>query len=175
MKRLVLFMIAPAFLGCAMTPNVNTRKAGQPWNYYGNLANLYHDQTGGTKVALVWLDQVQFQRVKPSEFQKTVRGLLGQGYRKIGNVSVRSQYFVDPYEVKKLAADKGAHLVVGCWFGAGDTRSRSRVLEYWYQLLDKAGQPAPNPTPQSPDLNPVVPINPLSPINRHDLNQPGVY
>ena len=53
-----------------------------------------------------------------SEFQKTVRTYLGQGYRKIGMVSVRSQYFVDPYEIKKLAADKGAHLVVGCWFTA---------------------------------------------------------
>ena len=175
MKRFVLLMIAPAFLGCAMTPNVNNRKAGQPWNYYGNLTSLYRDQTGGTKPALVWMDQVQFQRVQPSDFRKTVRGLLTQGYRKIGNVSVRSEYFVDPYEVKKLAADKGAHLVIGCWFGAGGTRSRSRVLEYWYQLLDKPGQAAPNPAPQSPDLNPAVPINPVSPINRNDLNNPGVY
>src|ERR1700722_8811237 len=96
MKLFVLLMIALAFLGCEMTPNVNTRKAGQPWNYYGDLRSVYRDQAGGTKIDLVWFDQVQFQRVDPRDFRKVVGALLKQGYRKIGMVSVRSQYYVDP-------------------------------------------------------------------------------
>jgi hypothetical protein len=152
MKLHFLLMVAPAFFGCAFTPNVNTRKPGQPWNYYGNLANAYRDQTGGTQVALVWMDQVIFQRVEPSEFQKTVRTFLGQGYRKIGIISVQSQYFVDPYEMKKLAADKGARLVVGCWFTAHDTRSQTRMVQYWYQLLDKETAPPASVVPQGPVL-----------------------
>jgi hypothetical protein len=169
MKRFVLLLIAPAFLGCALTPNVDTRKAGRPWNYYGDLGNVYRDQTGGTQVALVWLDQVQFRRVTQSEFQKTVRTLLGQGYRKIGMISVHSQYFVDPYEVRKLAADKGARLVVGCWFTAPGTRTKLRTVDYWYQLLDKAGAPGPSAIPQAPV---VIPIGPAAPTG---LPQPGVY
>jgi hypothetical protein len=137
MKSFVLLILAPAFLGCAMTANVNTRKAGHPWNYYGDLGSVYRDETGGTQVALVWLEQVQFQRVSRNEFQKNVQTFLRQGYRKIGFVSVRSQYFVDPYEVKKLAADKGARLVIGCWFNAHETRSKVWMVDYWYQLLDK--------------------------------------
>ena len=119
------------------------------------LGECYRDQTGGTQVALVWLDQVQFRRVTQSEFQKTVRTLLGQGYRKIGMISARSQYFVDPYEVKKLAADKGARLVVGCWFTARETRTNLRTVDYWYQLLDKATAPAPSAIPQTPAVVPV--------------------
>jgi hypothetical protein len=52
-------------------------------------------------------------------------------------VSVRSEYFVDPYEVKKLAADKGAKLIVGTWFKSARSRARYPMTEYWYQLLDK--------------------------------------
>jgi hypothetical protein len=152
MKLHFLLLIAPAFFGCAFTPNVDTRKPARPWNYYGDLASAYRDQTGGTKVALVWMDQVQFLRVKPNEFQKTVRTYLVQGYRKIGIISVRSQYFVDPYEMKKLAADKGARLVVGCWFTAHETKSQTRMVEYWYQLLDKASLPPASAVPQGPVL-----------------------
>ena len=155
MKFLVLLIVALAFFGCVLTPNVNTRKAGRPWNYYGDLSNVYRDQTGGTKAALVWMDQVQFQRVQPSDFQKTVRGLLTQGYRKIGNVSVRSEYFVDPYEIKKLAADKGARLVIGCWFTAREPRTQSRSVDYWYQLLDKAGTIPPGAVSPAPVLAPA--------------------
>jgi hypothetical protein len=39
--------------------------------------------------------------------------------------------------VKKLAADKGAKLVVGSWFEVPRSRSRKPVTEYWYQLLDR--------------------------------------
>jgi hypothetical protein len=154
MKHFVLLILASALFGCAMTPNVNTRKAGHPWNYYGDLGSVYRDETGGTQVALVWLEQVVFQRVDRSEFQKIVQTYLHQGYRKIGFVSVRSQYFVDPYELKKLAADKGARLVVGCWFNAHETRSKVWMVDYWYQLLDKNGTapvvvaPTPLPTPK---------------------------
>jgi len=154
MKFFVLVILASAFVGCAMTPTVNKRKAGQPWNYYGDLGSVYRDQTHGTPVALVWLDQVQFQRVNPSEFQKSVQTFLKQGYRKIGFVSVRSQYFVDPYELKKLAADRGAHLVIGCWFTAGETRSGLRMVDYWYQLLDKTG--APSPGVSAPVVAPAI-------------------
>jgi hypothetical protein len=80
---------------------------------------------------------VQFNQVSPNDFVKTVKSLTIQGYRKIGFVSVRSEYFVDPYEVKKLAADKGAKLIVGTWFKSARSRARYPMTEYWYQLLDK--------------------------------------
>jgi hypothetical protein len=152
MKLFVLLMLAPAFVGCVLTPNVNTRKPGQPWNYYGDLTSVYRDQTAGTRVELVWLDQVQFRRVDKGEFQKTVRAYLDQGYRKIGLVSVQSRYFVDPYEVRKLAADKGANLVVGCWFMPTERRSKSSVVEFRYQLLDKSVPAAPSAVPTGPGL-----------------------
>jgi hypothetical protein len=175
MKRFVLLLIAPAFLGCALTRNVDNRKAGRPWNYYGDLGSVYRDQTRGTQVALVWLDQVQFQRVTQSDFPKTVRTLLGQGYRKIGMISVRSQYFVDPYEIKKLAADKGARLVVGCWFASRDRRTNLRTVDYWYQLLDKAGAPAPSAVPQAPAVTPVGPAGPTGLPQPGGYSQPGGY
>ena len=146
MKLLMLLMLVLAFCGCATTPNVDTRKPGENWNYYGDLASLYRDENGGRPVALVWLEQVQFTGVNPGQFQKTVRTFLTQGYRKIGFISVRSQYFVDPYDAKKLAADKGARLVVGCWFSVPNTRAKSNMVEYWYQLLDKESAPPPAPT-----------------------------
>jgi hypothetical protein len=150
MRFLILLIPVLVFFGCALTPTVNTRKPGQPWNYYGDLMSVYRDQTGGEQVALVWLDQVQFSKVNRSDFQKSVQTYLHQGYRKIGFVSVRSPYFVDPYEIKKLAADKGARLVVGCWFTAHETKSQSRLVDYWYQLLDKVGAPPPTVIPQAP-------------------------
>jgi hypothetical protein len=137
MKKLIGLMFAMVFTGCTLTPNVDTRQAGQHWNYYGALLDIYRDQTGGKPVALVWLNQVQFTEVSPSNFSKTVKSYAGQGYRKIGFLSVQSKYFVDPYEVKKLAADKGARLIVGTWFEKRRGRSRYRIDEYWYQLLDK--------------------------------------
>ena len=149
MKFPLLLVLALELCGCALTPSVNTRKPGQQWNYYGDLSNLYRDETRGRAVALVWLDQVQFQRVSPNEFQKTVHTLLTQGYRKIGFVSVRSQYFVDPYSIKKLAADKGARMIVGCWFLADDRRAKPNEVNYWYQLLDKDTVPPPGPLPRT--------------------------
>jgi hypothetical protein len=137
MKKLIGLMFAMAFTSCTLTPNVDTRRAGQHWNYYGALLDVYRDQTGGRRVALVWLNQVQFTEVSPSDFAKTVKSLAGQGYRKIGFLSVQSKYFVDPYEVKKLAADKGARMIVGTWFETARGRSTHRINEYWYQLLDK--------------------------------------
>jgi hypothetical protein len=154
MKNFLLLTIVPAFFSCALTPNVNTRKAGQPWNYYGDLASAYHDQTQGAKVQLVWMDQVQYRRVEQSQFQKTVQGFLKQGYRKIGIITVRSNYFVDPYEIKKLAADKGASVIVGCWFAGREMRTGFWSYEYWYQLLDKANQPTRAVVPQGPVLVP---------------------
>src|SRR5207249_7652258 len=112
MKFFALLIISFGFVGCALTPSVDTRKSGQPWNYYGDLSSVYRDQTRGTRVELVWLDQVQFQRVNPNEYQKVIEAYLKQGYRKIGMLSVRSRYFVDPYEARKLAEDNGARLVV---------------------------------------------------------------
>jgi hypothetical protein len=137
MKRLIPPLFALVFYGCALTPNVNTRRAGQQWNYYGDLLDVYRDQSGRRPVALVWLNQVQFTRVSPNDFAKIVKSFTIQGYRKIGFVSVRSEYFVDPFEVKKLAADKGAKLIVGSWFAVARGRSRNPITEYWYQLLDK--------------------------------------
>jgi len=136
-NEIIALLSALMLCGCALTPNVNTRRAGQRWNYYGNLLDVYRDQTGGQPVALVWLNQVQFNQVSPGDFAKTVKSFTTHGYRKIGFVSVRSEYFVDPYEVKKLAADKGAKLIVGTWFKSARNRARYPLTEYWYQLLDK--------------------------------------
>jgi hypothetical protein len=169
MKLFVLLIIAPAFCGCVLTPSVDTRKAGRPWNYYGDLVTSYRDQTGGTKVELVWLDQVQFHRVDQREFRKTVQTFLTQGYRKIGMVAVRSQYFVDPYEVRKLAADKGARMVVGCWFAAGETNTKMRILEYWYQLLDKAAPPTHGPASPTQGAVPQEPVLGPTPVPRSTL------
>jgi hypothetical protein len=137
MKNSLAFLLALLFSSCDLTPNVNTRRAGEPWNYYGNLRDVYRDQTGGRPVALVWLNQVQFTQVSAGDFVKTVRSLMIQGYHKIGFVSVRSEYFVDPYEVKKLAADKGAKVVVGNWYRIAGPHARNPTTEYRYQLLDK--------------------------------------
>jgi hypothetical protein len=154
MKFFFLLIIAPALFSCALTPNVNTRKAGAPWNYYGDLESVYRDQSRGTKVQLVWLDQVQFHRVAQSEFAKAVQALLKQGYRKIGMIAVRSPYFVDPYEIKKMAADKGASMIVGCWFGGHLMRTGFWSFEYWYQLLDKAKPPTQPVPAQRPAFAP---------------------
>jgi hypothetical protein len=122
--------------GCALTPNVDTRHAGRDWNYYGNLSDVYRDETRGRPVALVWLNQVQFVQTSQRDFSKTVKSYTDKGFRRIGFLSVQSARFVDPYEVEKLAADKGAKLVLGAW--ARTRRGRSRnMTEYWYQLLDK--------------------------------------
>lgn len=160
MKYFVLLIIAPVFLSCGLTPNVNTRKAGQPWNYYGDLGGVYQDQTRGANAQLVWLDQVQFRRVEQSAFQKTVQDLMKQGYRKIGMIAVRSSYFVDPYEIKKLAADRGANMIVGCWFAGYQTRTGFWSYKYWYQLLDKAVPKNTAAVPQAPVSAPTPPNRP---------------
>jgi hypothetical protein len=98
-----------------MTRDVNRRKAGEEWYYYGPLLDMYQDQTGGSPVALVWIEQVQTQTVEPGKFNDAVRALARQGYRKIGFLSVRSVYpipEVDPNLIMRLAADKGAQRVV---------------------------------------------------------------
>ena len=84
MKRFVLLMIAPAFLGCALTPNVNTRKAGRPWNYYGDLGSVYRDQTGGTQSPWFGWIRSNFKEWIRSEFQKTVRTSCIRGIEKSG-------------------------------------------------------------------------------------------
>jgi hypothetical protein len=162
MKLCLLVLALPFLVGCAITPNVDTRKPGQPWNYYGDLTSVYQDQTGGARVALVWLEQVQFNRVERNQFQKTIQIDLGQGYRKIGIVAARSPFFIDPYEAKKLAADKGANLVVGCWFTPPGARVNGQTRDYWYQLLYRSPnykpppprppRPAPQPAARHPAL-----------------------
>jgi hypothetical protein len=146
MGRVFSVFFVSLILGCALTPTVNTRKPGEPWTYYGDLTGVYRDQTNRAPVALVWLEQVLFTRTQRADFQKTLQGLLKQGYKKIGIVIVQNPYFVDPYEAKKLAADKGANLVLGCWFAAGRTSGQRELVEYWYQFLYKA-TPAPVPAP----------------------------
>ena len=82
MKRFALLLIVLASFGCVTTPNVNNRKAGRPWNYYGDLVSVYRDQTGGTKVALVWLDQVSFRKGGPARFSKNRPDLPDSGVSK---------------------------------------------------------------------------------------------
>ena len=113
--RPTALVILAFFCGCAMTRDVNRRKAGEEWYYYGPLLDVYQDQTGGNPVALVWIGEVQTQTVEPGKFSDAVRALARQGYRKIGFLSVRSVYpipEVDPNLINRLAADKGAQRVV---------------------------------------------------------------
>ena len=113
--RLIALVIVALFCGCAMTRDVNRRKAGEEWYYYGPLLDIYQDQTGGSSVALVWIEQVQTQTVEPGKFNDAVRALAREGYRKIGFLSVRWVYpipGVDPILFLRLAADKGAQRVV---------------------------------------------------------------
>ena len=113
--RLTALVILAFFCGCAMTRDVNRRKAGEEWHYYGPLLDVYQDQTGGSPVALVWIGEVQAQTVEPGKFKDAVRELARQGYRKIGFLSVRSVYpipEIDPNVINRLAADKGAQRVV---------------------------------------------------------------
>jgi hypothetical protein len=150
MKLFFQFLTLSLFLGCGITPNVNNRKAGEPWNYYGDLTGLYRDQTNGAPAAMVWLETVQFTRTEKADFQKTLQTNLKQGYKKIGVLAVRHRYFVDPYDMRKLAADKGANLVVGCWFTVGrtsDSDTPGQLVEYWYQFLYKPAAPTPTPSP----------------------------
>src|ERR1700737_1444072 len=81
--RIALLVVAALLCGCAMTKDVNRRKAGEKWYYYGPLLDLYQDQTGGSAVALVWIEQVQTQTVASGKFNETIRELAKQGYRKI--------------------------------------------------------------------------------------------
>jgi hypothetical protein len=114
-SRKVLLLVAFLLCGCAMTRDVNRRKAGEEWYYYGPLLDMYQDQTSGSPVALVWIEQVQTQTVEPGKFNEAVRALAREGYRKIGFLSVRSVYpipEVDPNLIMRLAADKGAQRVV---------------------------------------------------------------
>jgi hypothetical protein len=164
MKLFCLFLILSLFLGCEMTPNVNNRKAGEPWNYYGDLTRLYRDQTNGARAAMVWLDQVQFTRTQKADFQKTLQTSLKQGYKKIGLLAVQHRYFVDPFEMRKLAADKGANLVVGCWFTVSKKSVpdiQGQLVEYWYQFLYKPPAPTPPPIPTpspTPQTSTAAPI-----------------
>jgi hypothetical protein len=114
-SRTLLLLLVVLMFGCAMTRDVNRRKAGEEWYYYGPLLDLYQDQTAGSPVALVWIEQVQTQTVEPGKFNDVVRELAQQGYRKIGFLSVRSVYpfpEIDPNLINRLAADKGAQRVV---------------------------------------------------------------
>jgi len=169
MKYFILLILAPAFFSCALTPNVNTRKAGQHWNYYGDLGSVYQDQTRGAKAQLVWLDQITFQRVEQSAFQTTVQAFMKQGFRKIGLISVRSAHFVDPYEIKKLAADKGANLIIGCWFAGYETRTGFWSYKYWYQLLDKTGPPTHGPASPTQGAVPQEPVLGPTPVPRSSI------
>ena len=169
MKPFYLLLILSLVLGCEMTPNVNNRKAGEPWNYYGDLTGLYRDQTNGGRAAMVWLDQVQFTRTQRADFQKTLQAILKQGYRKIGLIAVRHRYFVDPFEMKKLAADKGANMIVGCWFAVGKNNlpdTPGQLVEYWYQFLYKPVAPTPAPVP-SPTPSPVPRPGTTEPIGAY--------
>ena len=140
--RLTALVILAFFCGCAMTRDVNRRKAGEEWYYYGPLLDMYQDQTGGSPVALVWIGEVQTQTVEPGKFNDAVREFARQGYRKIGFLSVRSVYpipEVDPNLINRLAADKGAQRVVATSRPIRSVRgAKPIVTDVW---RGKLGQP----------------------------------
>lgn len=172
LKLSVLIVIAAAVCGCARTEDVNRRKAGEPWYYYGYLLNFYHDENRGSPVALVWREQVQVQTVDRAAFQKTVKTLISQGYKKLGYLALRSAYPIYPEDVTGLAADKGAQVVVACSFPSGSVKGQEPVinhvvtgrlgqqryffgskatnwvdLENWLQFLGSMNPPSPQPLP----------------------------
>ena len=65
---------------------------------------------------------------------------------------------------------KGARVVVGCWFRAGETNAKSLIVEYWYQLLDKAPPPTPGVVPPTQSAVPQEPVLGPTPAPR-----PGLY
>ncbi|MBV9390753.1 MAG: hypothetical protein JOY96_02560 [Verrucomicrobia bacterium] len=95
-----------------MTHDVNQRKAGEKWYYYGYLLAFYHDQLNSRERHLVWLEQVLYLPVDEAKFGATVQSLLAQGYRKIGFLRIRTVYNLDSFDLTRIAADKGAQIVV---------------------------------------------------------------
>ena len=162
MRISALLLIASILCSCSMSSNVNTRKAGEPWHYYGYLRDVYRTQNSGRAVSLVWYNQVKIQDVSRGEFRNSIRTLISQGYRKIGFISILTAAIVDPYDIKRLAADKGAQQVVACSFLIGNNRGVKPIItdvragdfghpeyefdfvpaniaqiQHWYQLLGK--------------------------------------
>jgi hypothetical protein len=138
MRFLPLILIIAVVCGCARTEDVNRRKAGEQWYYYGDLLNLYHDENAGRPVALVWREQVNVQTVDRPAFQKTVKTLISQGYRKIGYVALRSTRPIYPEDVTGLAADKGAQVVVASSFPSGLVKGQEPIIEQ--VITGKLGQ-----------------------------------
>jgi len=189
--RLLLFI--PIFLaisGCARTEDVDRRKAGEQWYYYGDLLNFYRVENHGSPVALVWREQVQVQTVDRSAFRDTVKALIAQGYNKVGSVALRSPRPIYPEDVTGLAADKGAQIVVASSFPSGSVKGETPVIdqivtgkrdqqyyvfgsrpvnwadrEYWFQFLGTLNpnlKPLPTTTPPPPKISP----SPLSRMRR---------
>ena len=162
MRIPVLLLIASILCSCSISSNVNTRKPGEPWYYYGYLRDFYRDQSGDRTVSLVWYNQVNFQDVNLGEFRNSIQTLISQGYRKVGFISILTAAIVDPYDIKRLAADKGAQQVVACSFPVRNDRGVKPIItnvrvgnlghpeyefglvpanvtrtQHWYQLLGK--------------------------------------
>lgn len=181
LMRVLLFI--PVFLaisGCARTEDVDRRKAGEPWYYYGDLLNFYRDENHGSPVALVWREQVQVQTVDRTAFHDTVKALIAHGYNKIGFVAVRSPRPIYPEDVTGLAADRGAQIVVASSFPSGSVQGETPVIdqvvtgrlgqqyyvfgskpvrwvnrENWFQLLGTLNPNLkPLPTPPPPQISP---------------------
>ncbi len=135
-----LFLICWLFWSCSLTHDVNQRKAGEKWYYYGYLLSYYHDQLRGRQRPLVWLEQVQYLPVDGAKFGVTVQSFLAQGYRRIGFLRIRTIYNLDSYDLSRIAADKGAQIVVESILPVRIVRlSRwnSQENEYLCQFLGK--------------------------------------
>jgi hypothetical protein len=162
MRISVLVLMASLLCGCVLQSNVNTRKAGQPWHYYGYLRDFYRDENHGGEVPLVWFDQVGIQEVPRADYQKAIQFLIPQGFRKIGSLSILTSSIVDPSDLRRLAADQGARIIVACSFPVANERGIKPVItnvqrggnglpeyefalppaniartQYWYQFLTK--------------------------------------
>jgi hypothetical protein len=157
-----LLLVAILICGCTLSSNVNSRKPGEPWHYYGYLRDFYRDENHGYAVSLVWYDLVSYQNVPRGDFLNAIKTLRKQGYRKIGFISVLTSAIVDLYDVKSLAADQGAQQVVACTFPVGKDPGIKPIIanvrnghlghpqydfeltpaniartQHWYQLLGK--------------------------------------
>jgi hypothetical protein len=188
MRVLLFISIFLAISGCARTEDVNRRKPGEQWYYYGDLLNFYRDENRGSPVALVWREQVQVRTVDRSAFQDTVKALIAQGYNKIGFVAVRSPRPIYPEDVTGLAADKGAQVIVTSSFPSGSVKGETPVIDqvftgklgqqhyffgskpvnwadrvHWFQFL---GSLNPNLKPLPPTPPPQISPSPLPPRRR---------
>jgi hypothetical protein len=141
LRHLLFYLLTVLFVtGCHFTYDVNQRQPNRHWYDYGDLENLYHDENGGRPVSVVWWEQVRYVTPKKTEYAKTIRDYLRQGYRRIGYVNVQSERPLYEEDVIGLACDKGAQIIVASSSPAGGVPGQRPEVSRITTLHRKVGQ-----------------------------------